>query len=566
MLTALANGTVAHSVACRLRASRLISICTAVEGKTKVRPIAVGEAWTRLAGTLALDRCLAALQQRFGEVQLALTQGGAEKGIHLARAAMRRGETCVTLDAKNAFNSLKRQAIANTLQADPILAPLVPLFRTLYGAWSILRRPSGETIWSKSGVRQGDSAGPALFAATTFPALCRVRAAFPSVRIVAYLDDVTLLSADGEALVGASKALASEFRALGLELAAEKCHVCGPLANPVAAACGFRPVTIIRVLGAFLGPDSTTDLQSAELLATASKQSTLLKRLACLSDEEAFALLRVCVVPRFVFAARVHPPEVSSAAVKAFDSSVRAELERLLNTPIPDGSLACALSGLAIADGGLGVRRIAPMAAEAYAASLGGMAAESQAVRQHAQDLATIARIDADERHRTIRAANKKTHARLVLAAPTTNTPPWGSGRFAVQLQLRLGISPLSAQDVASLACDCGVVCSKADFIAHVAGCSVRPGYNASGRATDMNEAVISFLRSHRASCAPERSPPVAPDGSILADLLVHLPWPGPDPSAPNVVVVDWRVFSPLAPSRPTAKDAANKVGRGKPK
>jgi hypothetical protein len=53
-----------------------------------------------------------------------------------------------------------------------------------------------------------------------------------------------------------------------------------------------------------------------------------------------------------------------------------------------------------------------------------------------------------------------------------------------------------------------------------------------------MNEAVLSFIRSHRAACAPERAPPVAPDGSVVADLLVHLPWAGADPTKPHAFLL----------------------------
>ncbi len=74
----------------------------------KVRPICVGESLLRLAATLALSRTLEGLKTRFAELQLALADGCVERGIHKIRELYDGGYVVVALDARNAFNTLRR--------------------------------------------------------------------------------------------------------------------------------------------------------------------------------------------------------------------------------------------------------------------------------------------------------------------------------------------------------------------------------------------------------------------------------------------------------------------------
>ena len=109
---------------------------------------------------------------------------------------MIRGYTHLTsLDFYNAFNTVDRRDIANWLLH---FAPsLYRAGRWAYGTSSDLVL-SDERILSSQGVRQGDPLGPLLFSLAIRSLLTDLSTALgPHRRILAYLDDVYILSADG---------------------------------------------------------------------------------------------------------------------------------------------------------------------------------------------------------------------------------------------------------------------------------------------------------------------------------------------------------------------------------
>jgi hypothetical protein len=98
------------------------------------------------------------------------------------------------LDYCNAFNSLSREAM---LKAVAHMAPQLFKFANwMYKQPCPLRLaeapPETAPLWSESGVRQGDPCGPLIFALGIQPVLESVQSWHPSVRVIAYLDDVIL--------------------------------------------------------------------------------------------------------------------------------------------------------------------------------------------------------------------------------------------------------------------------------------------------------------------------------------------------------------------------------------
>ena len=162
IMTDVLNGAVDPAVAVLLRRCRLVPIGKPSGG---VRPLAIGEAFVRIAARIALDAHLAALNAKFGVVQAALASGGVERAIHDLRAAYSAGHVIVALDCNNAFNCLRRAATREVLLANPDCSiGLWNLWSLLYCVASDLLLASGEQLASSSGVRQGDVLGPALFA------------------------------------------------------------------------------------------------------------------------------------------------------------------------------------------------------------------------------------------------------------------------------------------------------------------------------------------------------------------------------------------------------------------
>jgi hypothetical protein len=83
-----------------------------------IRPIAIGEAWLRLAALCAVHEC-SELVPRLAPLQLGVgIPGGAEGVGHALRSALdaHPDHLLLSLDCKNAFNSASRQAIFHAAQ------------------------------------------------------------------------------------------------------------------------------------------------------------------------------------------------------------------------------------------------------------------------------------------------------------------------------------------------------------------------------------------------------------------------------------------------------------------
>src|SRR6478609_5181690 len=129
-----------------------------------VRPIAVGYVWRRLASKVACQAVtpqsvalLAPRQVGFG------VASGCEGAIHAARRYtenMQDGQLLLTLDFKNAFNSIRRDSMLEAVALH--LPSLYRFVESAYGEISKLRFEDF-TISSEEGVQQGDPLGPLLF-------------------------------------------------------------------------------------------------------------------------------------------------------------------------------------------------------------------------------------------------------------------------------------------------------------------------------------------------------------------------------------------------------------------
>jgi hypothetical protein len=144
-----------------LKASRLIAL---TKPDTGIRPIAIGEVFTRTAvGTLMTkhrDRLMLLLH----ETQVGKYLGGSEAAIHTIRARLYEHPDYIFIkvDITNAFNSISREAVFNAVRAYavPFLLPVVAF---MYNESAVLTMADGSTITSSSGVRQGDPAATLLF-------------------------------------------------------------------------------------------------------------------------------------------------------------------------------------------------------------------------------------------------------------------------------------------------------------------------------------------------------------------------------------------------------------------
>jgi len=331
-----------------------------------VRPIAVGYVWRRLAAKVACqhvkERSFALLAPR----QLGFAvKGGAEAAAHATRRFlqnMQPGEVFVKIDFKNAFNTIRR---------DNILESVSQHFPELLDfASSSLSSPSdlqfgNHILHSAEGAQQGDPLGPLYFCL----AIHDVLVACNSEMVVAYLDDVGL-GGDAE-VVARDFALLQEMSAQrGLILNRSKCEVIGHSTETrelFTSRNFIIPETDIHstiLLGAPLFQGAQLD---NVLAAKREELQRLTERLALMPAHDALFLLRnVLSLPRLLYTLRTAPC-TGSAELSLYDAHLRATLSTTLNVDLNDDRWTQA--SLPVRWGGIGIRGASTLAPSAYLAS-----------------------------------------------------------------------------------------------------------------------------------------------------------------------------------------------------
>ena len=154
-----------------------------------VRPIAIGYTWRRLAAKCANIYALAALGDRMLPVQVGVgTPGGCEAAVHATRrflTNMSDSAMLVKLDFTNAFNSIRRDVMLNTVASE--LPGIYRFCMLSYGRPTALQF-GPHTVWSEEGAQQGDPLGPLLFCLSIQPLLESLK----SELVIGFMDDVTI--------------------------------------------------------------------------------------------------------------------------------------------------------------------------------------------------------------------------------------------------------------------------------------------------------------------------------------------------------------------------------------
>jgi hypothetical protein len=357
-------------------ASRVIPLVKRGGG---IRPLAIGESWIRLAGRIASKIAVPVVTPHLLPLQVGIgVPGGTEMVAHISNtitakwndqshgltaAASKYG--IATLDIKNAFNSMRRAPIYDSLME--LHQPLIPFFRWSYGSPSPLVLSDGSCFgYSSTGVRQGDPLGPLLFAIGLHPVLKLLQEHFPNHLFLAYLDDISILGdVSPERMVPIMNLAKQLLNNIGLHINEDKSDVWIPGRD--ANKNG------LTVVGASVG---TYQYQMLSLSQKLLAYDSILNQLSSLPlpPQLAFALLGSCVHSRPMYMARVTPPCIvpdnEPNPFARFDHKVLETLMAISKVDIATPEIhASLIASLPIRLGGLGLRKMAQVHSCAWTAS-----------------------------------------------------------------------------------------------------------------------------------------------------------------------------------------------------
>ena len=279
--------------------------------------------------------------------QLGFSPNGSEKASRMVRLYLQLNpeHVAVSNDFWNAFNCVSRKAVFKALAEGPF-SDLLPMARFYYARRSHLYfarsrlRDDDSDVDSADGCQQGDPLGPFWFALALHSVLLRVQEAHASVRIVAYLDDVTLL--------GPSEVVAAAYKDLRT-WAEEDCTLFSNLDKSVAYSPqgslaglpeglkGAAPGPRLRgfvYLGTAIGDPSWC---SAHLARELTKQAAHLSCLGMVKDtghlhtakQVKLLILRFCAASKPGFWLRVAPPSEARQAAEAHDALIEEAVTRI---------------------------------------------------------------------------------------------------------------------------------------------------------------------------------------------------------------------------------------------
>ncbi|KAL0227255.1 hypothetical protein P9112_014579 [Eukaryota sp. TZLM1-RC] len=155
-----------------MTSARLIAL---KKSQSKIRPIAIGESFSRILASLVFNRIGKKAKEFFSPFQFGIkTIDGASSAALSSDVFFNSSDSnyIFNLDFKNAFNFVSRSSILSLLRKH--FPEVEPFFYSIYGKSSTLVYENFDLI-SSSGVKQGDPLGPFFFCLAIHPLMCDLK-------------------------------------------------------------------------------------------------------------------------------------------------------------------------------------------------------------------------------------------------------------------------------------------------------------------------------------------------------------------------------------------------------
>lgn len=385
----ICNGVFTGTTQQRLLSSILIPIR---KPNKKVRPIAMGEVFVKLAAHYVINMIKDEIPSLFPRIQFGTGKaGGSESAAQLTRytiaEASKKHEDVIAIktDYTNAFNAASRVRIWNTLLAHHQTAKIWRLFHWCYSIPSSLlvydKSKLHTILTSSEGVRQGD-----VFAALGF-ALC-VQSLYensikdlPDVHAISVQDDLTLIGPKDQ-VFEAFNNIKNNAAAYHLNLCIEKCITYLPPSLPehhvetcinMCNNVGIHYADNMESLGVRFGND---DIIRSHCLDIIHQHQPFFDALChpSMPVQIGYTLLRYCGIPRLSYLTRTVHPSILLPLTNLFDHMVIECFHKMMQThKIAQVEYyqhhIQTMCNLPLAKGGLGIRPMFRTSIPAYFAA-----------------------------------------------------------------------------------------------------------------------------------------------------------------------------------------------------
>ena len=381
-------------------ARTLLTSCSLIalnkDEKGGIRPIAMSELFYRIAAQYALGIVTPHIHSILAPHQFGVgVSDGCTQIIHsLQHSLVSPTEqlACIGIDITNAFNSISRRAILERLFSYQSLQPLWRIANFGYQEHSLLITNANEsdadgTIFSRTGVRQGDPLSALLFSLAIQPHYVAA-ASLTSRNCHAFIDDA-YFTGSPEQCLAALDHLRNSLRSVNLTVNTSKCTFTyfhsetQALDTSVVTQLEEQSIPILtesfELLGAVIGKDNeaTKSALDNSRAKWRLEQDALFTRLEYLTSQTQMLILQRLGTSAINYRLRAMPPSVTENLARITDDRVLVQAAGAIGIPnlladsnLPMHNRAIQEIQAPLSKGGFGLISTQLIAPAAYLASI----------------------------------------------------------------------------------------------------------------------------------------------------------------------------------------------------